>query len=258
MVVSVIVMFVPFLTGLNGPDGLCAIENGIYVCEENAGRIIHVTADGTVTVVAEGLIYPEGICATGDGRILVVEDVASGRLVEIYRGSVTTLTSDLCCPEGVTVDNQGTIWFTTGGIEGGSLFTTLWKISDSNPVRVYSLPSVFSFSDLEAAKDGMIYICSESSGIIGNVAVFRFDPAASVLTPFVTGVTACEGIGMTDGGFPFYITGESGSVFQVDSTGALSLVRGNLSTVEDVAVFNNQIFVSEDGTGSLLRLDVDE
>ncbi|MCD4708079.1 MAG: hypothetical protein K8S62_10120 [Candidatus Sabulitectum sp.] len=258
MIVSVIAMFVPFLTGLNGPDGLYATENGIYVCEENTGRILCVTADGNAIVVAEGLASPEGIYVAEDGRILVVEDTMSGRLVEIHHGCFTTLASDLCCPEGVTVDNRGTIWFTTGGIEGGSIFTTLWKITSNIPTREYSLPSAFSFSDLEVAADGMIYICSESSGIFGNVAVFRFDPVTFALTPFVTGVTACEGIGMTDGGFPFYITEESGAVYRVDSSGVLSLVQSNLSAVEDVAVFNNQIFVTEDGTGSLLRLDVDE
>lgn len=258
MLTFILIVSLPFLTGLNSPDGLYATENGIYICEETAGRILHVTANGTITPLVDGLSSPEGIHVEEDGRIFVVEDIVSGRLLRIDNGNITTLAADLCCPEGVAVDNRGTIWFTTGGIEGGSMFTTLWKITGSKPTIECSLPSIFSFSDLVAAEDGMIYICSESSGIFGNVAVFRFDPITSALTPFVTGVTACEGIGMTDGGFPLYITEESGSVFRVDSEGIPTLLASNLSSIEDVVIWNDQIFVSEDGTGSIIILDIDE
>ncbi|MEA3265536.1 MAG: hypothetical protein U9P42_01145 [Candidatus Fermentibacteria bacterium] len=249
---------ISFLTGLSGPDGLYAAGSGIYICEETAGRVLFVTYEGDVTVAAEGLFSPEGICVTEDGRILVVEDTESGRLLEIYNGSVNTIADSLCCPEGVTVDIHGEIWFTTGGIQGGCLFTSLWRVVNGRPVVECSLPSVFSFSDLEAAEDGMIYICSESSGIAGDVAVFRFDPVTDSLIPFVTGITACEGIGMTDGRFPFYITGESGSVHRVDSTGRSTLLDHNFSTVEDVVVQGNHLFVSEDGTGSIIRLELNE
>ncbi|MCK5785669.1 MAG: hypothetical protein KAH54_03815 [Candidatus Sabulitectum sp.] len=252
MLLPVFLFSVPLLTGLAGPDGIYCVEGGIFVCEETAGRVIHVAPDGVLTVIAEGLSSPEGIHVTVDGRVLVVEDTASGRLLEIDNGNVVTLAGDLCYPEGVTVDEHGTIWFSTGGIEGGDLFTTLWKIHDSVHEKVFSLPSTFSFSDLEAANDGLIYICSESSGIFGNVAVFVFDPATSELEPFVTGVVACEGIGMTGGAFPMFITGENGSVHRVDPTGKHVLIEGNLSTVEDVAVFNDSIYITEDGTGSLL------
>ena len=252
MLLLVFLFSAPFLTGLAGPDGIYCVEGNIYVCEENAGRVIHVAPDGAVTLIAEGLSSPEGIHVTVDGRVLVVEDTASGRLLEIDNDTVTTLAGELCYPEGVTVDKQGTIWFTTGGIQGGDLFTSLWKIQGSVLEKVFSLPSIFSFSDLEAADDGLIYICSESSGIFGNVAVFCFDPVTSELEPFVTGVVACEGLGMTDGTFPMFITGENGSVHRVDPTGAHILVEGNFSTVEDVAVCNDSIYITEDGTGSLL------
>lgn len=258
MVVSLYLISISFLTGLHGPDGLYAAGSGIYICEETVGRILFATYEGDVTVVAEGLFSPEGICVTEDGRILVVEDTKSGRLLEINNGSVNTIADGLCCPEGVTVDMHGEIWFTTGGIQGGCLFTSLWRFVNGRPVQEYSLPSVFSFSDLEAAEDGMIYICSESSGIVGDVAVFRFDPVTSSLIPFVSGVTACEGIGMTDGGFPFYITGESGSVYRVDSAGSATLLEHSFGAIEDVVVQGNHLFVSEDGTGSIIRLELNE
>jgi len=258
MVASLCLISISFLTGLHGPDGLYASSGGIYLCEETAGRILFVTYEGDVTVVAEGLFSPEGICVTEDGRILVVEDTKSGRLLEINNGFVNEIAGDLCCPEGVTVDAYGDIWFTTGGIEGGCLFTSLWRVVNGKPVVEYSLPSVFSFSDLGAAEDGMIYICSESSGIIGDVSVFSFDPSTSSLIPFVTGVAACEGIGMTEKGFPFYITGESGSVHKVDSAGRSTLLDHSFSTIEDVVVRGNHLFVSEDGTGSIIRLELND
>jgi hypothetical protein len=248
----------PFLSGLQSPDGLWAAGETIYLSEETAGRVLCITANGQTSVAAEGLSSPEGVCVDDSGRILAVEDTSSGRLVQITDGVCVTLADNLDCPEGVTVDRNGVIWFTTGGFQAGKVFTSIWQMQNGEPVRAYSLPSVFSFSDIEAADDGNIYVCSESSGIVGDVAVFRFNPYICLLTPFVTGVTACEGIGLTNGGFPMYLTGESGSIFSVDSTGACSLIQDNLSTVEDVLVWHGQIYVSEDGTGSLIRLDAYE
>ncbi len=256
--IHILLASIPFITGLSSPDGLCSTGNDIYLSEETSGRILQIYMDGSTAVIAEGLRSPEGIYATDGGGILVVEDTESGRLIEIEDGVSITLATELCFPEGVTVDNQGVIWFTTGGIEGGSFFTTLWKLSENIPVIVYLLPSVFSFSDLEASGDGKIYICSESSGIVGNVSVFRFDPLSGEMIPFVTGIPFCEGIGMTDGGFPFYVTQESGALYSVDSTGSHSLLTDTLHSIEDVVVVNNQIYVSEDGTGSLLRLNLNE
>lgn len=256
--IHILLASIPFITGLSGPDGLCSSGNNIYLCEETAGRILQIHMDGSTAVIAEGLHSPEGIHATDGGGLLVVEDAESGRLIEIADGVSVTLATELPFPEGVTVDNQGVIWFTTGGIEGGSLFTTLWKISENTPEIVYSLPSVFSFSDLEASRDGLIYICSESSGIVGDVSVFRFDPSCGEMIPFVAGIPFCEGIGMTDGGFPFYVTQESGALYSIDSTGSHSLLTDTLNSIEDVVVVNNQVYVSEDGTGSLLRLNLNE
>ncbi len=66
MLISALLISIPFLTGLNGPDGLYAVASGIYICEETAGRILHVTYQGIVTVVAEGLFSPEGIHVEDD------------------------------------------------------------------------------------------------------------------------------------------------------------------------------------------------
>jgi len=253
-----VLVTLPFITGLNSPDGLSAGGGGICICEENAGRVLYAAFDGTVTVIAEELSSPEGICVTESGRIFVVEDAEHGRLVELMDDSVVTLVSDLCCPEGVAVDESGDIWFTTGGIQGGCLFTSLWKMSEAEVSVEYSLPSAFSFSDVEAVDDGMIYVCSESSGLFGSVAVFRFNPASGELLPFVTGVSACEGICTTAGGFPLYITDEGGSVYTVDTDGTPVLFQDGLETVEDVVVVNGRLFVSEDGTGSILVLEPHE
>ena len=256
--IHVLLATIPFVTGLSSPDGLSYADNYIYLSEETSGRILQVSMDGSTSVIAEGLHSPEGIHVTASGSILVVEDAENGRLIEIIDGVPLTLATKIFFSEGVTVDNQGVIWFTTGGFEGGSFFTSLWKMVEDLPVAVYSLPSVFSFSDLEASGDGMIYICSESSGLFGDVSVFRFDPLSGEMIPFVTGIPECEGIGMTDGEFPFYVTQESGVLYSIDSTGSHSLVTDNLHSIEDVVVVNNQLFVSEDGTGSLLRLNLNE
>lgn len=258
MISTILLLSFPVLTNLSGPDGLYSSENGIYICEETAGKILFFNEDSVVFLDVPGLQSPEGICVTQEGKILVVEDTPSGRLLEFNQGVLTVLADDLCCPEGITEDADGTVWFTTGGFEGGSVFTSLWRLEPgSTAERVYSLPSLFSFSDVEAADDGMVYICSESSGILGDVSVFRYNPDSGVLMPFVTGIPACEGIGTTGGCFPFYITEENGAVHKVDSMGTHTIFADSLSSVEDVAVYKGEVFVTEDGTGNLLRLETE-
>lgn len=153
---------------------------------------------------------------------------------------------------------NGTVWFTTGGIEAGEIFSSLWKVENGVPHRIYSVLSLFSLSDMEISNSGIIYLCSEASGTSGPVSVLAFNPLDGTAVPFVESVPFCEGICMTEGEFPMYLASEKGTVFVVDSSGAAMVFMEGLSTIEDVAVLNNTLFVSEDGTGSILSFDLDE
>ena len=238
----------------DGPDGMAAGGGRLYLCCEGSGTLISFDSAFSERVECTGLNSPEGVYVCPDGTILVTEDTVGGRILSIQHGEIQVIARDLACPEGVACDSMGDVWFTTGGFQAGELLTSLWRVQNGIPVRVYSLPSVFSFSDLEIASSGMIYICSESSGAFGNVSVFSFDPETGEFLPFAAGISSCEGICLTRGDFPMYLISEPGEVYSVDSCGTSSMVSEISGTIEDAVFFNGELFVSEDSSGSILRV----
>jgi len=242
------------LCQFQGPDGMAALSGVLYLCCEGAGTVVSLDSSFSMVIECSGLDSPEGICLMPGGEILVTEDAIGGSILMISSGEARVIASDLACPEGVACDQTGAIWFTTGGFEAGELLTSLWRVQNGQRERVCSLPSVFSFSDLEIASDGMVYICSESSGLFGSVSVFSFDPETGVLAPFAVGVQACEGICLTNGGFPMYLAAEQGTVYSADSSGTCTVVCEVRGTIEDVVLMDGELFVSEDSSGSVIRV----
>lgn len=242
------------MSGFGSPDGMATGHDRLFLCCEGTGTVLSFDSAFSERVECSGLHSPEGIFVTREGAVLVAEDTAQGRILSIINGEIDVIASDLACPEGVACDEEGVIWFTTGGFQSGELLTSLWRVQNGTPVRVYSLPSVFSFSDLEIASDGMIYVCSESSGVFGNVSVFSFNPENGEFKPFALGIPCCEGICLSHGGFPMYLVSEQGAVYSVDSCGSSSLVSEIRGTIEDAVFFNGELFVSEDSSGSILRV----
>src|SRR5204862_6274734 len=59
-------------TGLRGPLGI-ALDNtgGLLVAEEEAGRVVHVSRDGRLSMVASGLERPRWLAVADDGPIYV-------------------------------------------------------------------------------------------------------------------------------------------------------------------------------------------
>lgn len=242
------------MSGFCGADGMAVRDHKLFLCCEGTGTVLSFDSTFSEQVECSGLHSPEGIYVTPEGAILVAEDTPQGRILSIAHGETEVIASGLGCPEGVACDNTGEIWFTTGGFQAGELLTSLWRVRNGIPVRAYSLPSVFSFSDLEIASSGMIYVCSESSGAFGNVSVFSFDPDTGIFVPFAAGIDSCEGICLTDGGFPMYLISEPGAVFSVDSSGTTSLLCEISGTLEDVILFNGELLVSQDSSGSMIRV----
>jgi len=239
---------------LNGPDGLSSSGGRLYLCCEGSGTVLSFDSTFSARTEYQGLASPEGICVTPEGRILITEDTSPGRILSIKDGEAVVLASGLGCPEGIALDPFGNVWFTTGGLEAGELFTSLWRISGGEVSKVYSLPSLYSFSDLEISADGTVFICSETSELPGIASVYSYEPVSGVFEPFCDGVSSCEGICLTQGFFPMYLVSEHGLVFSVDSSGTPFLVCEVPGTLEDVAVFGGDLYVSEDSSGSVIRL----
>ena len=79
------------------------------------GRIILVTPDGAIRVVAEGLRFPNGIAVSADHRRLVVAEMDGGCLADYeiepdgslkFRGRFASMKS----PDGICLDRQGAVW----------------------------------------------------------------------------------------------------------------------------------------------------
>ena len=79
------------------------------------GRIILVTPDGAIRVVAEGLRFPNGIAVSADHRRLVVAEMDGGCLADYeiepdgslkFRGRFGSMKS----PDGICLDRQGAVW----------------------------------------------------------------------------------------------------------------------------------------------------
>lgn len=98
-------------------------------------NIHRVEADGTVSVAAGGLEFPNGAVITGDGRTLVVAETWAGRLTAFDRDAAGHLSNPRTYadlgkrqPDGICVDAEDGIWvssFSTGEVirvfEGGRI-----------------------------------------------------------------------------------------------------------------------------------------
>lgn len=112
-------------TGLDGPVGLIADADGLWVSEAGAGTIARIDpATGARTPVAEGLARPEGFARLPGGRIAVAE-VGARRLTLLGADGPVTLGDNLpvgafftrapapvFIPTGVAADPSGAIYMT--------------------------------------------------------------------------------------------------------------------------------------------------
>ena len=91
---------------LNDPDAL-------------ATRIALVQPDGTVSVAADRMLFPNGTVLTSDGRTLIVAETIALRLTAFDVADDATLTNrrvwadlsaDLISPDGIAIDRDDCVW----------------------------------------------------------------------------------------------------------------------------------------------------
>ncbi|QIZ82470.1 PQQ-binding-like beta-propeller repeat protein [Thalassovita gelatinovora] len=117
------------IDGLVLPVGLVLKDQGVYVTEAGAGTVSRVDlANGAKTVVAEGLVGPEGIDIAPDGTLIVAE-AGKQRVISIdpATGAVTELAASIAM--GV-VAAKGTppTYVTSGVAVGGN--GSIYVVSD--------------------------------------------------------------------------------------------------------------------------------
>jgi len=254
--------------GLSGPDGLAFSPTGIlYVAEEAAGRVTAVDEDGTLTTVVDGLTSPEGIAFDASGTLYVVEDMEAGRLLGISpSGTVTVLTGGLDAPEGVAVEPGGKVLVTESNVQfTGSPFqyaTAVTRFAAGYGTETVERSTWFwSYAGIAIHESGTIYVANEASGIGTTDSIFAVHPESGDRSVFCTGLVACEGLRfLGNGDFPLLVVEEDlgngrGRLSLVDETGSSTPFATGFLHIEDVAVdARGRIFVSEDGSGSIIRL----
>ena len=111
-----------------------------FGAEEYApGIIVLVTADGTVTPVADGLAFPNGMAITADGSTLIVAESYAGQLTAYdiandgaLSGRRVWATTAGDHPDGICLDAIGAVWYADVGNrhclrvrEGGEVLATV-------------------------------------------------------------------------------------------------------------------------------------
>lgn len=103
------------------------------------GLLVHVGAAGTVTQVAEGLAFPNGMAISEDGSTLIVAESYAEQLTAFDVADDGTLSGRRVWaatpgehPDGICVDATGAVWFADVGRrhclrvrEGGEVLTTV-------------------------------------------------------------------------------------------------------------------------------------
>lgn len=75
--------------------------------------VLAVAPDGTVSVVADDLLCPNGMALRADSATLVVAETFGGRLIEFDLGSGRRrVVAELgrSCPDGICLDGEGAVW----------------------------------------------------------------------------------------------------------------------------------------------------
>lgn len=86
------------------------------------GVVVVVTPDGTVTPVADGLAFPNGMAVTADNSTLIVAESYAEQLTAYDIGSDGTLTNRRVWastpgdhPDGICLDEEGAVWYADVG-----------------------------------------------------------------------------------------------------------------------------------------------
>jgi len=164
-------------TGFSSPGGLLELSDGsVIVAETGTGKVLKVSgAEGENRVVlAENLTEPMGLAMSADGKSLYVTDAGSGQIIKIAMdsGDQTVVQSGLSMPEGIAIDDEGTLFIAEVGAQrilrispGGSSDT----IADELPLGLKGypgLPPSFLPSGIAVDKDGVVYVSSDIDNTI--------------------------------------------------------------------------------------------
>ena len=143
-------------------DGIVDIRGGLYFCDAgfnflnplvdpvSNGVIVHVNADGKLSVVAKDLFFPNGMIITPDNSTLIVAETLAHRLTAFDIAHDGTLQNhrvwaqfeDDVKPDGICLDCENAVWVAGTGLcalrvrEGGEVDQ---QIVTNRPVTAVAL-----------------------------------------------------------------------------------------------------------------------
>lgn len=263
-----------YAQGLRSPDGLAFDPAGtLYVAEELAGRVSSVAPDGSATPIVSGLDHPEGIAFDPDGNLYIVEDRQHGRVLRVSpSGTLSVLMTDREAPEGIAYATNGTIYITESNIQfTDAPFDYRTRItaitSAGKAITVRSDVIFWSYSGITIGADGMLYVANEAAetnsyGVSGHDSIFKVDPASGKRTLAASNLFAPEGLRFGAGNtFPLYVIEENlgngaGRLSRVEANGDHTPFCTGFLSIEDVIIDQSgRIYVSEDGSGSIIQIE---
>lgn len=193
-------------SGLLRPTGICVRPDGaLIVAETDAGRVLAVDEDDTVTVLVEGLDHPVDVTFDAEGRCYVSDDRRGavlridatdefdgiGGIGGIGEGAAVIVADGLDAPQGVAVLDDELFTVETGSrtLRAVSLTTGERRIeAEDLPVGpppgaaprgrpalfTHGMPGVpYPFAGLTAAPDGTLLLAADGEG-----TVLRLSPQA--------------------------------------------------------------------------------
>jgi uncharacterized repeat protein (TIGR01451 family) len=222
-------------------------------------------AMNTLTELATGLHYPEGVTVGADGLIYITESdleslVGSNNPADFQNARAYVSSVAPTAPYTYT-----------------RLHTASPNISGAPPTFVGSFDS---FSGITQGEDGLLYVGNEMSGVetsqmaggftfifTSTRSVFTVDPQTSDFALFASDLTTVEGLHFNaESTFPLYVAEEDTSGAANNQTGRVSRVNDDGShtpfctgffDIEDVLVAaDGTIYVSEDTSGLVIALNL--
>lgn len=96
---------------------------GLFADPESLSTVMcRVDPDGTVSVASAGMIFPNGMVITPDGRTMIVAETLALRLTAFdiaADGSLSNrrvwadLSAEMAAPDGICLDAEGAVWIAT-------------------------------------------------------------------------------------------------------------------------------------------------
>jgi sugar lactone lactonase YvrE len=172
---------VSVLEGLDSAMGVAVAANGdVIVCEAGGGRVLGIDAGGETRVLASGLSAPTGVTCNPDGSVIVSE-AGAGRIVHIKDGHVATMAEGMLEPHGVTASGDAVYVLDRGTgslhrVASGTseIVASNLPVGASSGMKVNTLPGIdllmpgplSPFSDIAALADSSIAVGGDADGSV--------------------------------------------------------------------------------------------